>query len=172
LGVKIAAEGELLIKINKLEYISEDVNIYLKDKSDSTYHDLRESNFKLILEKGELNERFEIVFQKEKEAKPEPEPDATPVEEINPHLPEELAPGTIDVIFAENEHQLMIVNPFEMNIKQVDIYNMRGQRVESFTSNSNQKEMLVPVREHPAAIYVVKVYAVEGMVSKNILLMR
>ncbi|MFO8148261.1 MAG: T9SS type A sorting domain-containing protein, partial [Gillisia sp.] len=74
--------------------------------------------------------------------------------------------------FAENEHKLMVLNPFEMNIKQVEIYNMLGQQVESFTSNSNQKEMIVPVREHPASIYVVKVYAIEGMVSKNILLMR
>ncbi|MGM0392686.1 MAG: T9SS type A sorting domain-containing protein, partial [Bacteroidota bacterium] len=109
---------------------------------------------------------FEIVFQNEKD--PEPEP----VEETNPDLPETLPPGIIDVIFAENEHKLMVLNPFEMNIKQVEIYNMLGQQVESFTSNSNQKEMIVPVREHPASIYVVKVYAIEGMVSKNILLMR
>ncbi|MFN4761486.1 LamG-like jellyroll fold domain-containing protein, partial [Gillisia sp. Q332] len=169
LGVRIKEAGELSIKINKLENISEEVNIYLKDKTNSTYHDLRESNFKLKLEKGEINNRFEIVFQKEKDPEPDPEPEPKPIEEINPEI---LPPGTIDVIFAENEHKLMILNPFEMNINQVEIYNMLGQKIESFTSNSNQKEMIVPVREHPAAIYVVKVYAVEGMVSKNILLMR
>ncbi|MFN4761487.1 LamG-like jellyroll fold domain-containing protein [Gillisia sp. Q332] len=168
LGVKIAEEGELLIKINQLENISEEVNIYLKDKTESTYHNLRESDFKLILEKGEITERFEIVFQKEKDSKPDPKP----IEEPNPDFPETLPPGIIDVIFAENEHKLMVLNPFEMNIKKVEIYNMLGQKIESFTSNSSQKEMIVAVREHPAAIYVVKVYAVEGMVSKNILLMR
>jgi hypothetical protein len=172
LGVRIEEEGELLIKINELENVSEEVNIYLKDKIDSTYHDLRKSDFKLTLEKGEIKDRFALVFQKEKDPEPDPEPEPNPIEKPNPDLPNPLPPGTIDVVFAENEHQLLILNPYEMQIEQVEIYNLLGQRIESFTSTSNQKEMILQVKDHPVAIYVVKVYAVEGMVSKNILLMK
>ncbi|WP_415830532.1 LamG-like jellyroll fold domain-containing protein [Gillisia limnaea] len=172
IGIHTKENGTIKIEIGGLENVPEDLNIFIKDSLFQTYHNLRTSEYELELEAGETFDRFALVFQKEKDPEPDPEPEPNPIEKPNPDLPNPLPPGTIDVIFAENEHQLMILNPYEMQIEQVEIYNLLGQRMESFTSTSNQKEMILQVKDHPVAIYVVKVYAVEGMVSKNILLMK
>ena len=180
LGIRVNEEGEVMIKINELKNIGEDVDIFLKDKLNKTYYDLRESEVKITLAKGELRDRFEIVFQKDQDPEESPDPDEGktdpdttpepgPQEPQNPQGP--LPPGTIDVLYAEDENKLRILNPNEMNIQRVEIYNLLGQRIEEYKVDSTGKQQDFDVRKHPSALYVVKVFAKEGMASKNILLM-
>ena len=65
LGIKINEAGVFSIKINKLENLAEDVNIYLKNLQDSTYFDLRKGDYSMSLDPGNYNEHFQIVFQNE-----------------------------------------------------------------------------------------------------------
>ena len=62
LSIKIEEEGEFSIEIAELVNIPEETEIYLRDHLDSTYHNLREKEFKMATEPGTFHERFEIVF--------------------------------------------------------------------------------------------------------------
>jgi len=186
LGIKLKEKGELWIKINALENINEDVEIYLKDIVDSTYHDLRAADFVTTLEGGTYNSKYAIVFEKPKESSPDTEEeteeetdtdtnggteggvDETPTE--NPTNLETVA--SIDAIYSMDERMLRVLNPSEIMIEKVELYNMLGQRLQSFTSMSKNNSIDVPLKDYPKATYVVKVKSVNGTVSKTILFKR
>ncbi|MDT0647519.1 PKD-like domain-containing protein [Zunongwangia sp. F260] len=86
IGLRIEKAGELQILIEEMENISEDVDIYIRDKSTENYHDLRDSEFTLEIEPGDYYERFELVFQKPEipEEEEENTEEELPGEEENP----------------------------------------------------------------------------------------
>ncbi|GHA27418.1 hypothetical protein GCM10007103_06000 [Salinimicrobium marinum] len=62
LSIKTEVEGEFTIEIAELLNVPEETEIYLRDNQDTTYHNLRDEEFKLAIEPGTFNDRFEIVF--------------------------------------------------------------------------------------------------------------
>ncbi|MCJ7758467.1 MAG: T9SS type A sorting domain-containing protein, partial [Gillisia sp.] len=202
LGVKLKEEGDFSIKINKLENVAEDVNIYLKNLQDSTYFDLRKADFTMKLEPGNYDERFQIVFQKEKISTEEPDPveeteeetveetieqtDEDTVEDTveeteeeeqeqesdGGSVKEEFVDGNIEVLYAGNHRELAILNPAKFEIQRVVIYDMLGEKIQEYQYVSNNKEVRLPVREFAAAVYVVKLYSGNKEISKNIILIR
>ena len=182
LGVKLQDKGEFRIKINALENIKDDVEIYLKNVEDSTYHDLRAADFVATLEGGTYKEKYALVFQKPKSTTPntseETDPDTTEgTDENSGETPDEnpsgiIPPGKIDVIYSLEENRLRVLNPDLMFVETVQLFNVLGQQVESYKTMSNSKEIGLPVRDYPKAVYLVKVKASEGTVSKTILIKR
>ena len=63
LGVHIKEEGEFKIEIAELENIPDEIEIYIRDKTDSTYFDLLDSSMNKIVAPGKYEDRFEVVFQ-------------------------------------------------------------------------------------------------------------
>ncbi|WP_424494921.1 LamG-like jellyroll fold domain-containing protein [Salinimicrobium sp. GXAS 041] len=63
LGIEIAAEKEFRIEIDSLENVPDDLNIYIRNKVDSTYHDLRKGAFTDSIPPGNYLERYALVFQ-------------------------------------------------------------------------------------------------------------
>ncbi len=63
LGIKIAAEKEFRIEIDSLENMPDDINIYIRNNVDSTYHDLRKGAFTDSIPPGNYLERYALVFQ-------------------------------------------------------------------------------------------------------------
>src|SRR5690606_10447232 len=61
IGLYIQKDGDITISINKLENIDDEVNIYLFDKVNDSYFDLRGGDFELELEPGEYLDRFALV---------------------------------------------------------------------------------------------------------------
>jgi hypothetical protein len=184
LGIKINEEGVFSIKINKLENISEDVNIYLKNLQDSTYFDLRNGDYSMNLDPGNYYERFQIVFQKEKISTEEPDPVVETEEETTTEEEEqeqgtdgntgeeEFTDGNIEVFYVGNHRELAILNPAKFEIQRVVIYDMLGAKIQEYQYVSNEKEVRLPVREFAAAVYVVKLYSGNKEISKNIILIR
>ena len=182
LGIKLKEEGDFTIKINKLENISDDVNIYLKNLQDSTYFDLRKSDYSMNLDPGNYNERFQIVFQKEKISTEEPDPDEETEEETaeeeqeqgsyGSSVAEEFLDGNIEVSYVGNHRELTVLNPSKFEIEQIVIYDMLGQIIQEFQNISNEKEVHLPVRNFPAAVYAIKLYSGNKVISKSIILIR
>ena len=192
LGIKIKEKGEITIKIDALEHIPDDVTIYLNDLENSTFHDLRASDYNLQVNAGKHLSRFVLVFQKESEVDPETEPEETnpdpdentdtetetdteeteqgqsPIE--NPI--ESLPIPNFEVIYSQDENSLRILNPSEIMIQKIELYNMLGQRLQLYKSKSNNKIIGFPLRDYPKATYVVKVRSLSGTASKTILLKR
>jgi hypothetical protein len=182
LGIKLKEEGGFTIKINKLENVPEDVNIYLKNLQDSTYFDLRKGDYSMNLDPGNYNERFQIVFQKEKISTEEPDPDEETEEETEEEEQEqgsdgssgeeEFEDGNIEVFYVGNHRKLTILNPAKFEIERIVIYDMLGQIIQEYQNISNEKEVHLPVRNFPAAVYAIKLYSGNKVISKSIILIR
>jgi hypothetical protein len=182
LGIKINEAGVFSIKINKLENIAEDANIYLKNLQDSTYFDLRKGDYSMNLDPGNYNERFQIVFQNEKISTEEPdlfqetEEETTEEEQeqgaVETVGEEEILDGEIKVFYVGNNREIAILNPSKFEIERIVIYDMLGQIVQEYQNISNEKEVRLPVREFSAAVYAIKLYSGNKEISKSIILIR
>ncbi|WBL21533.1 LamG-like jellyroll fold domain-containing protein [Zunongwangia sp. HRR-M8] len=64
LGVIVRSSAEFYIEIDSLENISSEKEIYLLDRQDSTYFDLRAEKFVATIDSGYYDKRFAITFQK------------------------------------------------------------------------------------------------------------
>ena len=188
LGIKINEAGEFSIKINKLENLAEDVNIYLKNLQDSTYFDLKKADFTMKLEPGYYNERFQIVFQNEKVSTVEPDLEEETVEETVEETAteeeeqeqetdgnageEEILDGEIKVFYVGNNRELAVLNPSKFEIQRIVIYDMLGKIIQEYQNVSNEKDVRLPVKEFPAAVYAIKLYSGNKEISKSIILIR
>jgi len=175
LGIKINEAGVFNIKINKLENVGEDVNIYLKNLQDSTYFDLRKGDFSMHLDPGTYNERFQIVFQIQKvpTEEPVPVPEEEAVEEEQEAADdEEILAGEIEVFYVGNYREIAVLNPSKFKIERIVIYDMLGQIIQEYQNIPNEKEVKLPVREFPAAVYAIKLYSGNKEISKSIILIR
>jgi outer membrane biosynthesis protein TonB len=205
LGIKINETGVFSIKINKLENVADNVNIYLKNLQDSTYFDLRKGDYSMNLDPGNYYESFQIVFQKEKVPPEEPDPveeteeeteeEPDPVveteeeseeesveeviaeeeqeqEAVETAGDEEILDGGIKVFYVGNNREIAVLNPSKFKIERIVIYDMLGQIIQEYQNISNEKEVRLPVREFPAAVYAIKLYSGNKEISKSIILIR
>ena len=102
------------IKLTETENISEDQEIYLKDNLTNTYYNLREGEpYEFLSEAGEFSNRLEIVFQGEAAS-------LSQTDEIIEDL---------DMYYAIGRKKMVILNPNNKAIKQIDVVNMLGQSV-------------------------------------------
>ena len=171
LGVKINEEGEILIKINKLENVGDEVDIFIKDVDENTYHDLREAEFSISLKKGEFPERLVLVFAEELETgtdddkpyddKDDPNPDG---EEVNPIDP--------DVYFLKNSSELIVRNPELQKINKITLHSLSGQVIQQHAEIPTQKEVRLPVRGYSSSVYIVKMHTENKIISKKLILNR
>ncbi|WP_373056605.1 LamG-like jellyroll fold domain-containing protein [Zunongwangia sp. H14] len=81
IGLAIDQEGDIEIEIAELENVPESMEIYLRNKADSTYHDLRAAKYKSSIEPGYHTSLFELVFEKPKESTEEETQDPDNAEE-------------------------------------------------------------------------------------------
>ncbi|MDT0691033.1 LamG-like jellyroll fold domain-containing protein [Salegentibacter sp. F188] len=194
IGLRIEKQGEFKILIDELENISESVEIYIRDKSTETYHDLRNSEFVLQIEPGDYYERFEVVFQKPEIPEEENPEEELPEEGQNPgESPEEPIPGngetpeeaenpdsenpkenpedengenssTISVEYLMDEKQLVIHNPGAQQILEVRIFTLNGQQLETFTEATTEKEVYLTLMRPVST----SVYVVKVHTAENI----
>jgi hypothetical protein len=64
LGVKTDAEGKVKFMIDGLENFDINQNIFIYDSTDSSYHNIRNENYEVIIPAGENNDRFSLRFDK------------------------------------------------------------------------------------------------------------
>ncbi|WP_138432321.1 LamG-like jellyroll fold domain-containing protein [Winogradskyella algicola] len=102
------------IKLTETENIPEDQEIYLRDNLTNAYYNLRQGEpYEFLSEAGEFNNRLEIVFQGESAS-------LSQTDEIIEDL---------DMYYAISRKKLVILNPNNRAIKQIDVVNMLGQSV-------------------------------------------
>ncbi len=187
LGIKIAQEGEFSIKINNLENVDDDVNIYLKDNETNSYFNLRKSDYKLNIGAGTYHERFELVFQIKTETE-EPESDededenqeeeeeeeeeeevvvVVPGDDLD--KPEELVKINPEIFFLTNSGELIVKNPDLQVITQITLHGMSGQVIEIYENIPTQKETRLPVRNYSSSVYLVKMFTENGIIHKKLI---
>ncbi|WP_046746061.1 LamG-like jellyroll fold domain-containing protein [Kordia zhangzhouensis] len=128
LSVKTQNGGIIEISIHALENVANDVQIYIEDLYNNTYHDLRANNYSTTVASGVISDRFRIVFADNTLAVNEFEV----AEDILMHY------NTIT-------NSLVIKNPKKRNVETLSIHNLLGQTLLKEQLNTSLEEVNLPI---------------------------
>ena len=157
LGLVIANEGEVTIKIDELENVASNTKIYLHDTLTGIYHDLKSSDLKIALAVGEYNKRFSLRFESQTKTLDVVETDSS---------------DGIVVLYSNNYKTLIIRNNIlDSTVNTVSLYNMIGQVINKWdVEDKEQTNIQIPIKNMPSGIYIVKVKTSKSEISKKIII--
>lgn len=153
LGIHTKKDGFNSIIINQLENTPSSLNIYLHDKELNIYHDLKTDKYDTYLAAGEYLNRFEITFS-------------------NAQVlgTEERENKQIEVYFSNEKNSVVINNPTSKWIKSVEMFNIIGQALFKFQTNTNNNYVEYNANQIKAGNYILKIETEFGTISKKVLI--
>ena len=159
LGIVVANEGEVTIKIDELENVPSSTKIYLHDNQTGMYHDLKNSDFKTALSVGDYNNRFSLTFESK-------------TTETALEVVESNSNDGIIVLFSNNYNTLIIKNnDLDATVNKVSLFDMLGQYITDWeVKDKEQTNIQIPIKNRPSGIYIVKVKTSKGESSKKIII--
>ncbi len=156
IGAKTSKEGVATIRIDALENIEDDTNVYIHDKKLNLYHDLKQSNYEITLTVGDHNDRFEITFSGE----------ASSTLLGN----EDFENENLEVFFSNEKESFIIHNPTSKKLKSLQVYNVLGQSIYEFKINSTENYIQKKTKNFKTGIYIIKLNTDNAQISKKILI--
>ncbi|OEJ98688.1 hypothetical protein A8C32_05685 [Flavivirga aquatica] len=153
IGIKIRTNGLAELKIDTLENIDDKLNIYIHDKELDVYHDLRKGSYKIHLNTGEYLDRFEITFF-----------------DLNNLGTDDFEKNNLEVFFSNEKESIIINNPKTKLIDTVKLYNILGQPIKTFNTESNESyiERKTEALYLTTGVYIIKVKVENTILSKKI----
>lgn len=115
------------IRATDLENLPEQQDIYIKDNLTNTYHNLRnETPYEFTCETGTFNNRLEIVFKEHSET----------LSQLNETIKD------LNMYYAMGRKKIVILNPNNKHLQQINVINMLGQSVLTISNihNNNYNE--------------------------------
>src|SRR5690606_32284731 len=105
LGFKAGKNNSLFsLKIHKLNNVPEHVKVYVYDRENNSYTDVKNGTFEIVLNQGTYNGRFEITFSKNA---------------LN--LPV-IAENNFKVFFNKPASEITILNPNQIKLKAITLF--------------------------------------------------
>ncbi|WP_405199562.1 LamG-like jellyroll fold domain-containing protein [Christiangramia sp. LLG6405-1] len=176
-GFKIAEAGEYTIKVDELENIPNDFEIYLLNTKTEEYHDLMKSDYTVSTDSvGVFNEKYQIVFQKiqEENVSEEEEEEEDVSEEVveeKPEVEEDSDPDFLDMRYLRQTDEIALYNPDLQNINFVELYSVSGQKIMTFSDIPTEESISLRIQQKlSSAVYVVKIYVGEKIYSKKVII--
>ena len=155
LGVKTNKTGLATIKIDDLENIDSNLDIFIHDIELDVHHNLKDSNYEVYLQKGEFSDRFEITFARS---------------ESQVSLGVDAIENTkLQVYFSNEKESIVIHNPTSKNIKSVGLFNILGQTIYSLDKETNENNIEYKTKQVRTGAYIIKIETDEGVSSKKVL---
>jgi large repetitive protein len=154
-GFKISNEGETTIKIDALENIPNNLDIYIYDSVTKAYFDLRKANFNINLAPGEYNNRFSLQFLNKNYS----------INETNI--------GNGIVCFYTKENQLLNIKNYftDATIKSVSLFNIAKQKIANWDMTDDEQNLIqIPINHVSAAVYIVLINTNKGEFSQKIII--
>jgi hypothetical protein len=110
--ISLAEQMSMRIRIHDIQNFDDEQAIYLHDKENDTYTDLRSQDSNFNLESGEFSNRFEITFTNEDT------------------LSNEAITISDFIVFQDNNNaQLTIKNPNNLDVSSVSLFDVSGKQV-------------------------------------------
>ncbi|WOD42644.1 choice-of-anchor D domain-containing protein [Hwangdonia lutea] len=155
LGITTHKDGLATIRIDVLENIKTETNIYLHDKDLNIYHNLKDGHYQVYLTRGEYSNRFQITFK----------------DDTSKALgTDDFENANLDVYFSNEKESFIIHNPDLKYIESVTVYNILGQSIYSFNSKSQENYIAHKTKSIRTGVYIVKMKTDQGVISKKILI--
>lgn len=153
LEVKVGTTGLATISIDFLENINANTEIFLKDNLSGVKYDMKSGPFEINLEPGIYTNRFELVFQILKSLASEED---SFIEDI------------INIYINNPENTIFINHNESVYIKEISIYNMLGQQIQSIKKEFNRNTIKIPFSAQ-SGVYIVNVKTDKETISKKII---
>ncbi|TXG34496.1 choice-of-anchor D domain-containing protein [Seonamhaeicola maritimus] len=154
LGIKTNIDGLSTIKIDGLENIDINTNVFVHDKELDVYQNLKEGNYEVFLTAGEHLNRFEITFENASQ----------------PSLSaEDLENKNLNTYFSNEKQSFVLHNPDLKDIKSMEVYNILGQSVYVFEKIKSENYQEFKTRNINPGTYIIKVNTIDGTLSKKVL---
>ena len=154
-GLSVANEGESTIKIDALENIPNNLDIYLHDNVTGIYHDIKNNDYPISLPTGMYNNRFSLQF----------------VNKLYDIDKTKLGEGIL-VYYTNNNEMLNIKNRFiDATVDQVSLFNILGQKLTNWDIDDiKQNNIQIPIRNISSGVYIVKLKTSKGDFSEKIII--
>lgn len=153
LGIKTSDNGLNTIMIDQLENVPDDIEIYIHDIQNGTYHNLRESDFQFYLPAGEYLDRFELTFMDNSDT-------------LNTEAAEL---KTVDVFYDNNTQSIVLLNPNSVDVKSIEMFNIIGQSITQIENISELDYSEYEVKNLSTGAYIIKIDTLSGLISKKVL---
>lgn len=140
LVVDIEEQQPLRFRIFDIQNFEETQAIYIHDTETDTYVNLREQDYELNILPGNYTNRFEIVFAPQ---------DVLDVEDLDV--------SSLTIFQNNNNRQLTILNPENLDINAVEIFDVSGKLILKKALNSIQKQYDLPTANYSNGVYIVNI---------------
>ena len=152
LGIKVTKAGLATIRIQELNNMDANANVFVHDKQLNTYHNLKDSNYQVYLTAGSYADRFEITFANGQAL-------STDTVENN----------ALQVYFSNENESIIVHNPNALQLKSVEVLNILGQSVLKFESDTKEKYITHKTKNMATGAYIIKLNTTTGVISKKVL---
>ncbi|WP_424494922.1 HYR domain-containing protein [Salinimicrobium sp. GXAS 041] len=177
IGLVIAEEKEFSIEIDRLENMPDDVQIFIRNNSDSTYHDLRKGRFRDTIAPGYYGDRYDLVFQEpvadvdegedENDESDDDENDDDTGDKENGEDDENNTPkgDYLELFFSGEDNEITILNPYLIPIYSGTLYTVSGQKVQDFHQIPSKEVAKLKVQQNPRGVYIISLQLEQGTKS-------
>jgi hypothetical protein len=155
LGYNAAKKGNYSIRIDHIDGLFNNQNIYLEDKDLNIIHNLKQSPYVFNTKVGDFDNRFILRYS-----------DKTLGVDDNI-----INNKDIKISYIQNSNILILNNNIsDVPVQKVILFNILGQSVTSWKiENQDQQNIQIPIKNIPSGIYVAKVKTSNGDFSKKII---
>ncbi|WP_114317104.1 HYR domain-containing protein, partial [Winogradskyella tangerina] len=156
LGLFMTTSGTIQISLFQLENFEEDIDVFIYDSLLNIYHQINDENFEMTINEGDYINRFYLTFQE----------DSTLSDDT-------FQKDRIEINYLSDSHNIFIESINILSIKNIELYNVLGQKVKTWSSNSFELDInsiSIPVTDISEGTYIVKVYDNERVYHKKILI--
>ncbi len=156
LGYNAAKKGNYSIRIDHLDGVFDNQNIFLEDKELNVIHDLKHEPYVFKTAVGDFDNRFVLRYSNK----------TLGVDEniINNNA--------IKITYIQNSNILIINNnTTDIPVQKVTLFNVLGQSIASWKiENQEQQNIQIPIKNLSSGIYIAKVKTSNGDFSKKIII--
>ena len=134
------------ITVNRLKNVSDNVDVYIYDKLNNTYTDIKHGTLDITLDAGTYNDRFEVVFK-----------NASQEQEEELEITEEDVVNSFNVYQNNTNNVLTIKNPKAYIVKSFMMFDVTGKLIYNKTNLGNNEEYTFPTSSLSNGMYLTKV---------------
>jgi len=155
LGYNATKKGNYSIRIDHLDGLFANQNIYLEDKELNVIHDLKLKPYVFSTKVGDFNNRFVLRYGEKTLG-------------VNENSINE---NELKITYIQNNNTLVINNVLtDDTVEKIALYNIIGQSISTWKiENQDQQNIQIPVKSIGSGVYIAKIKTSKGELSKKII---
>ncbi|NOY46907.1 MAG: choice-of-anchor D domain-containing protein, partial [Chlorobi bacterium] len=152
IGLKVKQAGLINIRIDTLENINSNLDLYIKDTTTGQTHQINSESFQVYLDSGTYNDRFKLVFQS----------NSNVLSEDDVELKDRFT-----IYYDSRASEIKIIKPADLEILGVTLFNVIGQKIDALHYSSGKIPIPASIT---AGVYIVKLNTTNGKISKRVII--